>query len=363
MSLHLRHLWLTDFRNYGSVDLELPPGTTVVLGRNGEGKSNLLEAIAHLAGTDLRGATTESMVRMGAERAVARAEVVRGNRELLIEAELAARGRGRTQLNRQPVKRRRDLLEALAVTIFSPEDLVLVKGGPGERRRWIDDAVVGLDPRTDQLRGELDRILKQRNALLKGAKGRLDESATLTLDVWDDRLTRAGEALADHRQQVLDALTPRIAVAYHDLAGEDLPVETGYQAVWAADGLAASLAAARDEDLRRGITTVGPHRDEIAFSLDGLPARTHASQGEQRSLALAMRLAVHRAMTETHGVSPVLLLDDVLSELDPGRGTGLLDHLPPGQTLLTSATDLPASTAPSLTVEVADGGVSVVDER
>ncbi|MDZ7674725.1 MAG: DNA replication and repair protein RecF [Acidimicrobiales bacterium] len=360
--LHLRHLWLSDFRSYAAVDLELPPGTTAVLGRNGQGKTNLLEAVAHLAGTDLRGATSEAMVRIGAERAAVRAEAVRNNRELLIEAELAARGRGRAQLNRQPVKRRRDLLEALSVTLFSPEDLVLVKGGPAERRRWVDDAVVGLDPRTDQLRSDVDRILKQRNALLKGVRGHLDESAALTLDVWDDRLTRAGEALVEHRRRVLDALRPRLAVAYHDLAGRQLEVGAEYQAAWAADGLAASLAAARDQDLRRGVTTVGPHRDEIAFSLDGLPTRTHASQGEQRSLALAMRLAVHRAMTETHGVSPILLLDDVLSELDDGRGAGLLDHLPPGQTLLTSATALPASTAPSLTVEVADGMVSVVDE-
>ncbi len=357
MTLHLRHLWLTDFRSYASVDLELPAGTTAVLGRNGQGKTNLLEAVAHLAGTSLRGATTESMVRVGAERGVARAEAVRGNRELLIEAELAPRGRGRIQLNRQAVKRRRDLLEALSVTVFSPDDLVLVKGGPGERRDWIDDAVVGLDPRVDEIRGDLGRILKQRNALLKQARGRLDESAALTLDVWDERLTRAGEALASHRRRVLDELVPRLTTAYRDLAGCEQQIGAIYQAAWDAEGLAAALAGARDDDLRRGITTVGPHRDEIAFSLDALPVRTHASQGEQRSLALAMRLALHRAMTDAHGVSPILLLDDVLSELDDGRGGALIDHLPPGQTLLTSATALPPSTTPDLVVEIVDGEV------
>lgn len=355
--LHLSHLWLTDFRSYPAVDLELPAGTTAILGSNGQGKTNLLEAIAHLAAGSLRGATTEAMVRVGAERAVVRAEATRGNRELLIEAELATRGRGRMQLNRQPVKRRSDLLEALSVTIFSPEDLVLVKGGPGERRAWIDDAVVGLDPHADAVRSDVERILKQRNALLKGVKGRLDESAALTLDVWDDRLTKAGEALADHRRSALDQLTPRIATAYHDLAGRSLPIDTTYQSAWGGQGLAAALADARDHDLRRGVTTVGPHRDEIAFSVDGLPARTHASQGEQRSLALAMRLAVHRAVTDARGVSPILLLDDVLSELDDDRAAALLHNLPTGQTLLTSATALPGPAVPDLVVDVVDGAV------
>ena len=356
--IHLRRLWLTDFRSYTSADVELPVGTTAVVGRNGQGKTNLLEAIAHLAGTSLRGATTETMVRAGAERAVVRAEAVRGPRELLLEAELAVRGRSRVQLNRQPVKRRRDLLEAVMVTVFSPDDLVLVKGGPGERRNWIDEAVVGLDPRADAVRTDVDRILKQRNALLKGVRGRLDESAALTLDVWDQRLTSAGEELARQRQAALATLVPQITTAYRDLAGIDFPVGADYRSDWTADGLAASLASARDQDLRRGITTVGPHRDEVAFTLDGLPARTHASQGEQRSLALALRLAVHRAITESAGTSPILLLDDVLSELDEGRSEALVAHLPAGQTLLTTAGPLPTHTVPELVLRIADGTVT-----
>ena len=355
--IHLRRLWLTDYRSYASADVELPAGTTAVVGRNGQGKTNLLEAIAHLAGSSLRGATTEAMVRSGSERAVIRAEARRGTRDLLLEAELAVRGRGRMQLNRQAVRRRRDLLEALMVTVFSPDDLVLVKGGPGERRDWIDEAVVGIDAHADALRADVDKVLKQRNALLKGAKGRLDASAALTLDVFDDRLARAGEALAQRRQETLAALTPQITTAYRDLAGRDLPVGSSYLAEWTAVGLAGSLAAAREHDLRRGVTTVGPHRDDVSLSLDGLPARTHASQGEQRSLALALRLAVHRAITAATGSSPVLLLDDVLSELDEGRSEALLAHLPPGQTLLTTAGPLPKHTEPELVLRVADGTV------
>jgi len=338
----------------------LPPGTTAIVGRNGQGKTNLLEAVAHLAGTSLRGAATEAMVRVGAERAVVRAEATRGARELLLEAELALRGRSRMQLNRQPVKRRRDLLDALAVTIFSPDDLVLAKGGPGDRRRWLDEAAVALDHQVEAVRGDVERILRQRGALLKQARGRLDEAAGLTLDVWDDRLARAGEALAQRRAQALADLEPRLTQAYRDLAGRPLPVGARYESAWRAAGLAAALAAARADDLRRGVTTVGPHRDEVVLTLDGLPARTHASQGEQRSLALAMRLAVHRAVTDATGDSPVLLLDDVLSELDDDRTEALLAHLPPGQTLLTTAGPLPRQTEPELVLRVADGAVAPV---
>jgi len=298
------------------------------------------------------------MVRIGAERAVVRAEATRGPRELLLEAELALRGRSRVQLNRQPVKRRRDLLDALAVTVFSPDDLVLVKGGPGERRRWLDDAAVALDHQADAVRGDVERILKQRNALLKQSRGRLDAAAALTLDVWDDRLAGAGEALAERRAAALADLVPRLTRAYRDLAGHPLPVGARYEASWRDGGLEAALVAARDQDLRRGVTTVGPHRDEVALALDGLPARTHASQGEQRSLALALRLAVHRAVTDATAVSPVLLLDDVLSELDDDRTEALLAHLPPGQTLLTTAGPLPRQTEPELVLRVADGAVA-----
>lgn len=362
MTRRIDRLWLTDFRNYTSTEVEFAPGITAIVGRNGHGKTNLLEAIGHLSGVAIRGASSSTMVRVGADRAVVRAEAQRASRALLLEAEIAAQGRNRLQINKQPVRRRRDLAEALAVTVFSPDDLELVKGGPGGRRGWLDDAVVDLDPRADEVRGDVDRILKQRNALLKsirmkGGRKAFDEGAQLTLDVWDDRLHRAGHALRAHRERALDTLAPMITTAYRDLAGRELPITAAYTAAWPADGLSDALVAARDDDLRRGITTVGPHRDEIDLRIDGLPSRTHASQGEQRSLALALRLAVHRAVTDAHGTSPILLLDDVLSELDDGRGTGLLDHLPPGQTLLTTAGHLPPDTTPELILDVADGTV------
>ena len=360
MAIHLRRLWLSDYRSYHEVDVSFPDGVTAVIGRNGQGKTNLIEAIAWLAGTSLRGASTDTLVRIGADRAVVRAEATRGNRDLLIEAELVANGRNRLQLNRQAVRRRRDLLDALAVTVFSPDDLVLVKGGPGERRRWLDAALVGLDTRNESLQSEVDKILKQRNALLKGAKGRLDESARLTLDVWDERLTRAGESLADIRRKTLAHLEPFVHQAYDDIAGAPLPVAATYGADWADVGLATALADARTVDVRRGLTTVGPHRDDVSFALDSMPSRSHASQGEQRTLALALRLAVHRAIGEATGESPILLLDDVLSELDEGRTNRLLDHLPPGQTLLTTAAHLPERARPDHVLRI-DGGRVVAD--
>ena len=355
--MHLRRLWLQDFRNYHRLDISLPAATTAVVGRNGEGKTNLLEAVGFVAGASLRGSSTDTLIRAGADEAIVRADAVRGNRDLLVEARLQRRGRSTFQLNRQPLRRQSDLLDGVAVTVFSPDDLVLVKGGPGERRRWIDEAVVALDVRNASVRTDLERIVRQRNALLRGCRGRLDEAAEITLSVWDDRLSATGTAWADMRRGALAALAPQVALAYRDLAGAPLEVGATYLAEWAAMGLAAALAASRGDDLRRGVTTVGPHRDDIGFALDGLPARTHASQGEQRCLALALRLAVHRAVGDASGEHPILLLDDVLSELDAERARALLTHLPPGQTLVSTAGRLPAATDPALVVEVSGGSV------
>lgn len=356
--LHLEHLWLTDFRSYRTADVEFPAGTTAIIGRNGQGKTNLLEAVGHLAGTSVRGANAETMVRSGAERGFVRGQARRNNRELLLEAELAVRGRSRIQCNRQPVRRRRDLLEALLVTVFSPDDLVLVKGSPSGRRDWLDEAAAPLDPTADPIRVDVDRILRQRNALLKQVRGRPDESASATLDVWDHRLATAGEQLADGRGRALDLLAPAVSAAYAQLAGRDATVTAHIQSSWTSHGLAESLALARADDLRRGVTTVGPHRDDVVLTLDGMPARTHASQGEQRSLALALRLAVHRTVAAHTGVTPVLLLDDVFSELDGSRSEALVANLPAGQTLLTTAGPLPTSTVPDLVLVVADGAVA-----
>ena len=343
--MRVDRLWLTDFRNYESADLTLAQGLTVVVGDNGEGKTNLLEAVGYLASlASFRGAPDDALIRQGTERAVVRAEADRDGRSLLIEAEIVAGGRNRVQVNRQPLRRSRDLLGALRTSAFSPDDLVLVKGGPAERRRYLDDTLVALHPRNDQLRGDLDRILRQRNALLKSAGGRLDGDTSFTLDVWDARLVEVGEALASARVELVERLRPLLAGAYDELARTPAAIGVDYVAPWrerAGAGLAAALAGARRDEVRRGVSLVGPHRDDLSIAIAGRPSRTHASQGEQRSLALALRLAAHALVTEVTGTPPVLLLDDVFSELDPGRSAALLRLLPEGQALLTTAGHVP----------------------
>jgi DNA replication and repair protein RecF len=357
--LRLDRLWLTDVRSYHEADLTLAPGLTALLGDNGQGKTNVLEAIGWLATlSSFRGAPTEALIRQGASQAIIRAEGEREGRAILIEAELVASGRNRVLVNRQPLKRARDLLGVLRVTVFAPDDLDLVKGGPAGRRAFLDDALVATHPRYDALRADVDKVLKQRNALLKGANGRLDESAAFTLDVWDAKLAEHGGALATARRDLLARLAPVLMSTYDAVAHGPADVEARYVAEWEGVGLAEALAAARKDDLRRGVSTVGPHRDEVELRIGGLPARTHASQGEQRSLALALRLAAHHVITEVTGSAPVLLLDDVFSELDPDRSDALLSNLPPGQTLLTSASGLPPKAVPDLILRVQDGRIT-----
>jgi len=357
--LRLDRVWLTDLRSYASADISLAPGLTALLGDNGQGKTNVLEAIAWLATlSSFRGAPTDALIRQGAGRAVIRAEAEREGRAILLEAELVASGRNRVLVNRQPLKRARDLLGVLRVTVFAPDDLELVKGGPAERRRYLDDALVASHPRYDALRGEVDKVLKQRNALLKNAGGRLDESAAFTLDVWDTKLVESGGALAAARMDLLSRLAPELSRMYDAVAHGPAEVTATYVAEWAAPGLAEALAAARRDDLRRGVSTVGPHRDDVELQIGGMPARTHASQGEQRSLALALRLASHRVLTDITGSPPVLLLDDVFSELDPDRSDALLSNLPAGQTLLTSASGLPPKASPELILHIRNGQIT-----
>lgn len=342
--MELTTLWLADFRSYHEVEVRFSPGFTALVGSNGMGKTNLLEALSLLSTTrSFRGAPPEAMVRVGAERAVVRAQGRRDDRDVLIELELPRQGRSRVQVNRQRLRRTRDLLGALRTTVFTPDDLALVKEGPALRRQYLDDLLVALEPPTDQLLSDLDRVLRQRGALLKQLGGRIDESAGYTLDVWDDKLARLGAQLTSERRTLLDALGPRVEEAYRQLAGSDAAVGLSYRPSWSPPDLAAALADARRDDVRRGVTTVGPHRDDVLIELDGLPARTQASQGEQRTLALALRLAGHRLVAQRLDETPLLLLDDVLSELDPARAQALLDHLPPGQVVITSAQPLPAS--------------------
>jgi DNA replication and repair protein RecF len=360
--VQLTRLWITDFRSYRRAEIELAPGLTALLGDNGQGKTNLLEAVAWLATlTSFRGAPNDALVRQGAEHAVVRAEGEREGRPILLEAQISPSGRNRVLVNRQPLRRTRDLLGVLRVTVFSPDDLELVKGGPAERRRWLDDALVALHPRNDALRGEVDKILRQRNALLKQAAGqradRLAPDVEFTLDVWDEKLADAGSRLARARRDLLALVEPVLQATYDAVAGRPAEVGARYEASWPEEDLAAALRSARQDDLRRSVTTVGPHRDEVVLGIAGAPSRTHASQGEQRSLALALRLATHRVLTEATGSAPVLLLDDVFSELDPDRSDALLANLPVGQTLLTSASGLPPKAAPDLVLRVGDGTV------
>ena len=358
--MRVDHLWLTDFRSYAEADLRLAPGLTAVVGENGEGKTNLVEAIGFLATLgSFRGAPNDALVRVGAERAIVRAEGERDGRSLLVEAELSANGRTRVQVNRQRLARSRDLLGALRVTVFAPDDLDIVKGGPGGRRRYLDDLLVAVHPRHDRTRSDLDRILRQRNALLKQAKGRLDAEAAATLDVWDARLAEAGTALGVARRELVGVLEPVLAGSYDAVASEVGAVGVSYRPDWLERGLGVVLAEGRSDDVRRGVTLAGPHRDEVDLTIGGMPARTHASQGEQRSLAFALRMAGHALVTSEVGAAPVLVLDDVFSELDPGRSRALLEALPTGQTILTTAGILPEGAVPELTVRVAGGRATV----
>ena len=362
--MQLDHLWLTDFRSWAAAELDLAEGLTVIRGSNGAGKTNLLEAVGYLATlASFRGVTAEALVRHGCNLAVVRGEGRRGGRQLLVETEIRPSGRGRAALNRQPVRRASDLVDALRVSVFSPDDLVLVKGPPAGRRRWLDDALVALHPRNDALRRDFERVVRQRTTLLGQAGGRLTPDVATTLDVWDAKLTETGEALASARVELLERAQPVVAKAYEELATAGEPpaapaaVGLAYEAPWRDEGLAEALARVRADELRRGVSLVGPHRDDVALTVGGLPARTHASQGEQRSLALALRLAAHQVVAEEAGEAPVLLLDDVFSELDADRSGALLDHLPAGQALLTTTGAVPPGVAPERVLEVVDGRV------
>jgi DNA replication and repair protein RecF len=341
--VELTRLWLRDFRNYPELEVRFAPGFTALVGPNGVGKTNLLEALSVLSTTrSFRGAPPEAMIRVGAEVSVVRAEGRRDGRDVLIELELARQGRTRAQVNRQRMRRARDLLGALRTTVFTPEDLALVKEGPALRRDYLDDLLVALDPGLDRVLSDLERVLRQRAALLRQAGGHLDEAAGHTLDVWDTKLAHLGQQVTTRREGLAVDLAPAVDRAYQELAGSAAgAVRLDYQRSWPGQDLSGALAQVRREDVRRGVSTIGPHRDELHLELEGLTARTQASQGEQRTLALGLRLAGHRLVAERLGEAPLLLLDDVLSELDPARAQALLDRLPSGQVVLTSAADLP----------------------
>lgn len=289
-----------------------------------------------------------------------RGEFLAGGRRLLVEVDLpAAGGRVRVQVNRQPLRRAAELQEQLPVLTFQPDDLRIVKGPPAARRDALDEAIVTLRPRTGSERRRLAACLRQRNALLRrpanGRRGAMDETTLRSLEVWDDRLAAAAELWAQHRTWAVEELGPRMQRLFAQLTGrEAAAVEMSYQPEWLTKGMTVALAESRSEDLLRAMTTVGPHRDDVEWRLGGLLARTHASQGNQRSLALAFRLAIQEALAEVAGEPPLLLLDDVFSELDPARGERLLDMLPAGQILLATAGEVPAAARPSRVLSVTE---------
>ena len=375
--MHLTRLALTDFRSYGELSIDLAPGVTTFSGPNGEGKTNLVEAVAYLATLGShRVATDAPLVRRGADRAVLRAAVTGAQGRSLVEVEVNPGRANRVRLNRAPMPRPRDILGALRTVLFAPEDLALVKGDPGERRRFLDELLVATAPRYAGVRADYERVLRQRTALLKsaGAKGHLRgparEAMTATLDTWDGQLARTGAALLAGRMRLVAALRPHVAAAYEAVSGgpavqssamsyrcsiadEPGPGSAGADEPEAglpddAAGLEAimlkALAGVRASELDRGVCLVGPHRDELALSIGGLPARGYASHGESWSLALALRLASFALLREGRE-DPVLLLDDVFAELDTGRRDRLAGLVADGeQVLITAAVpaDVPA---------------------
>jgi DNA replication and repair protein RecF len=354
----LRHLELADFRIFEAAYFEPElEGTTVITGPNGTGKTSVLEALAYCATRrSFRGAPSEALVRTGATAAIVRAESAREGRPTLIEAEIVAVGRSRMRVNRKAVQARRDLADAAPYTVFSPMDLVIIGGGPRGRRELLDDALALTDSEGARAADETERVLRQRAALLRQAGGRDRDDVSTTLDVWDQRLADAGKVLVGAREHLVTELDPLVAESYRRLAGTPGPpgppaVVLRYTRSWEGDLLDA-LGVARADDLRRGVNTVGPHRDDLEVLLYGREARTHSSQGEQRCLALALRLAVHELVRTRTGATPTLLLDDVFSELDPGRSRALVALLPAGQAIVTTASPLPAGIAVARTVHV-----------
>ena len=354
-------LWLTDFRCFTSAEITPDPvGLTVLRGDNGTGKTSILEAVGWLATQrSWRGAARDALVRRGTARAIVRGETVTGGRSVLVEAEIPLDGPARLLVNRQSIRRRAEMAETLAVTVFAPEDLELVQGPPAARRQYLDDVLVTRHPRLDALGAEVDRVLRQRGALLRQTGGRFDDAGRSSLDVWDARLAQSGTELAVEREALAAALAPRVSAAYGRLSGHDVAVGLAYRRSWDGD-LHDALVAARQDDMRRQHTTVGPHRDDLELTIGPNPARTHASQGEQRSLALSLRLASHGLRTAERAHPPVLLLDDVFSELDAHRAGALVELLPPGQVLLTTAVDPPPVVQPGRVIDMVGGAAALM---
>ena len=373
--MFVRHLSVTDFRSWVAAEVSFDPGPSVLVGPNGEGKTNLVEALGYLATLGShRVATDAPLVREGAERAVVRTAVVSEGRELLVELEIAPGRANRARLNRSPVPRARDVLGALRSVLFAPEDLTLVRGDPGERRRFLDELLVQRTPRFAGVRADYERVLKQRGALLKtaGMARRAGGAGDLrTLDVWDGHLARHGAELLAGRLALVRALAPHVATAYEEVARGGGPAEAAYACSLgetlppgepAADlleaALLAELARLRPAEVERGVTLVGPHRDDLVLSLGGRVARGYASHGESWSYALALRLGSYELL-RADGAEPVLVLDDVFAELDTQRRSRLATLAGKAEQVIVTAAvadDVPAELQ-GARYDVADGQV------
>jgi DNA replication and repair protein RecF len=341
--VYVRHLSLVDYRSWPAAEVDFEPGPSVLVGPNGQGKTNLVEALAYLATLGShRVAADAPLVRAGQPRAVVRAAVVRDARELLLEMEINPGKANRARLNRNALPKARELLGVLRTVLFAPEDLAIVRGDPSERRRFLDELLVARNPRYAGVRADYERALKQRNALLKtaGLARRAGNSGDLrTLDVWDGHLAEHGAELLAGRLELVAALAPYLARGYTEVAGAGGTATMSYTSSLGdalppaeadraperdvlAAALLAELARLRPTETDRGITLVGPHRDDLELVIGELPARGYASHGESWSIALALKLAAYDLLCADGG-EPVLILDDVFAELDVTRRSRL----------------------------------------
>lgn len=368
--MYVSHLVLHDFRSYAAADVRLEPGVTAFIGRNGQGKTNLVEAIDYLSRlSSHRVATDAPLVRAGADQAVVRAAVVRDGRTAVLEVELNPGRSNRARINRSPLPRARELLGLVRTVVFSPEDLTLVKGDPSDRRRFLDDLLVLRTPRLAGVRADYDRVLRQRNSLLKTAgaarRGSSSQEAALsTLGVWDAHLARTGAELLAERIELVEQLRPYVGKAYETVArgasrdDAEITYRPSFELPDAVDratlteALLAEVERRRGDELDRGISLVGPHRDELLLTLghgsgdrdgegDGeggprLPVKGYASHGESWSFALAMRLASYDLL-RADGDDPILILDDVFAELDTERRAQLAELVVGAEQVLVTA--------------------------
>ena len=356
--MYVSHLTLHAFRSYDELEVPLEAGVTAFIGSNGQGKTNIVEAVDYLSRlTSHRVASDAPLVKQGAERAVVRAAVVKEGRQAVLEVEINPGRSNRARVNRSPLPRARELVGLMRTVLFSPEDLALVKGDPSERRRFLDDLMVLRTPRLAGVRADYDRVLRQRNALLKNAaadRRRGGEYFDSTLAVWNDQLVALGTEVITARAALVEELAPLLAEGYAAVAkdgsrneatvryapqlplperaeGDPLPSREAVT-----DAFTAELERRRNDEVQRGVTLVGPHRDELTLAIGTLPVKGYASHGESWSYALAMRLASYELL-RADGDDPVLILDDVFAELDTDRRDRLAELVAGAEQVLVTA--------------------------